>query len=425
MALARDDIPAVPLVRTDSTEPVVAGRYELVSVLGSGGMGTVWQARDRRLDRTVALKVMRDDLPPGTAQQLELEARAAARIADHRVVTVLDLDRTSDGRPFLVLECHDGDTLASLLRDGPLDEDGFADLADDLLGALAAAHGCGVLHRDIKPANVLVGPEGFRVTDFGLASLDGDTSTETDLMGTLVYVAPERLDGARGTPRSDVFSAAAVLYEAATGVQPFRAPGAADSIARLRSGDYREAPSHLSGPARQVLDDALSPDPADRPVDAAAFRDALLATLDADSTQDRTEVIDATGILPLDTTVPSDRPLQPRRARVPAPTPGASVFAPAGPVTEPAATGAWTGEAGARTVEVVASAAATLRRRPDVVIIAVAVTLLIALFAVTGLASDTPSPQAPPQDAAPADGPGSGPDGSLASTLDRIEELGR
>jgi serine/threonine protein kinase len=97
------DLPAVPLVRTDLAEPTLSDRYELRSVLGSGGMGTVWEAWDLRLGRTVALKILRDDLPPSAADRLEREARAAARVRDSRVVTVLDLDRTPDGNPYLVL----------------------------------------------------------------------------------------------------------------------------------------------------------------------------------------------------------------------------------------------------------------------------------------------------------------------------------
>ena len=266
------DFPAVPLVRTDLAEPTVADRYELRSVLGSGGMGTVWEAYDIRLDRTVALKVLRDDLPPSAALQLEREARAAARILDPRVVTVLDLARTADGNPYLVLECHGGHTLADELRDGgPLSPERLDRLVEDLLGALAAAHRCDVLHRDVKPANVLSGDDGYRVTDFGLASLDNDQSTETDLMGTLVYVAPERLDGARGSTRSDVFSAAVVIHEAATGVQPFRRQQPVESIAALRTGDAPPLPDWVPERLRDTLHRAMSPDPDGRPEDAAAM----------------------------------------------------------------------------------------------------------------------------------------------------------
>ena len=295
----RADLPAVPLVRTDLAEPTVADRYELRSVLGSGGMGTVWEAFDIRLGRTVALKVLRDDLPPSAALQLEREARAAARILDPRVVTVLDLARTADGNPYLVLECHDGNTLADELREGPLPPTGSTGWSTTCSARSGAAHRCGVLHRDVKPSNVLAGADGFRVTDFGLASLDDDQTTETDIMGTLVYVAPERLDGARGSTRSDVFSAAVVIHEAATGVQPFRREQAVESIAALRTGDAPALPDTLPEGLRSTLRAALSPDPDDRPQDATAMLEQIRSAVPpAPLGPDPTIRLDATSVLP-------------------------------------------------------------------------------------------------------------------------------
>lgn len=424
----RADFPAVPLVRTDLAEPTVADRYELRSVLGSGGMGTVWEAYDIRLGRTVALKVLRDDLPPSAALQLEREARAAARIVDPRVVTVLDLARTADGAPYLVLECHEGHTLADELRDGPLAPERLDRLVEDLLGALGAAHSCGVLHRDVKPANVLAGDDGFRVTDFGLASLDDDQTTETDIMGTLVYVAPERLDGARGSTRSDVFSAAVVIHEAATGQQPFRRPQAVESIAALRTGDAPDLPDTLPEGLRRTLRRALSPDPADRPEDAAAMLHDIRAGVvgDAPPGPDPTIRLDATAVLPpvpattrsVDVPAVDDVPLPPASER--------TVALPDDPGLE-------------RTVDVPAhelhrasepepvrrrpvptrDALSRHARRPEIVIGAVAATLLLILILVVALgragdsgatAVDTPAADAP---------------ASLDETLDRIEELGR
>jgi len=440
------DFPAVPLVRTDLAEPTVADRYELRSVLGSGGMGTVWEAYDLRLGRTVALKVLRDDLPPSAALQLEREARAAARILDPRVVTVLDLAHTADGNPYLVLECHDGHTLADELRDGPLLPERLDRLVDDLLGALGAAHRCGVLHRDVKPSNVLAGEDGFRVTDFGLASLDDDQTTETDIMGTLVYVAPERLDGARGSTRSDVFSAAVVIHEAATGVQPFRREQAVESIAALRTGGAPPLPDTLPEGLRDALQRALSPDPGDRPLDASAMLEQIRSGTGAPPLPaDPTIRLDATSVLPkpdpggatvpvpeIDDSTPPPAPVvAPPPAPVePPPTPAAertvtvphepasptdaTTEAPAyeqalAPPPAPRAPGPFDG---------VSRFVGRHGRRPEVLIGLIAGLLLLLLLLVVALdRGDTSDPSVVD---AGQDAPA-----SLDETLDRIEELGR
>lgn len=418
----RADLPAVPLVRTDLAEPTVADRYELRSVLGSGGMGTVWEAYDIRLGRTVALKVLRDDLPPSAALQLEREARAAARIQDPRVVTVLDLARTADGNPYMVLERHDGRTLADELREGALAPGRLDRLVDDLLGALGAAHRCGVLHRDVKPSNVLSGEDGYRVTDFGLASLDDDQTTETDIMGTLVYVAPERLEGARGSTRSDVFSAAVVIHEAATGVQPFRREQPVESIAALRSGDAPDLPDTLPDGLRRTLRRALSPDPADRPEDATAMLEAIRAEPEAVLHADPTIRLDATSVLPQ---------VGAGRGTVPVPV----VDEPEPPATERTATVPHEPDLATSEAHVHEPAfeppprrspgplddlqrfVKRHGRRPEVVIGCIAALLLLLLLLAVALdGGDEGEPSVPADGDAPA---------SLDETLDRIEELGR
>ncbi|WP_436794163.1 serine/threonine-protein kinase [Actinospongicola halichondriae] len=281
----------------DAPGRMLAGRFQFGEVLGSGGMATVWSAHDTRLGRTVAVKILHDHLSPEDASRIEREARAAARIADTRVVTVLDLDHTDDGTPFLVFEALSGRTLADELREGgALSTPRAEQLADDLVGGLGAAHDCGVLHRDIKPSNVLVDGAGFRITDFGIASVDDETATRGDLIGTLGYLAPERFDGTPATPQSDVFSAAVVLYEAVTGRQPFRAPTATETIERLRAGRYDPLPDSTPARLRDTIVAGLDPDPARRPADARAFA-AETVTIGAPTVTvepDLTERLDAT-----------------------------------------------------------------------------------------------------------------------------------
>ena len=287
-------------------------------------MATVWSALDRRLGRTVAVKVLRDGLPLEHAHRVEREARAAARITDPRVVTVLDLEHDVDGTPFLVMEALDGRTLADELRDGPLPLPRAERLAADLLGALAAAHECGVLHRDVKPSNVLVDGSGYRVTDFGIASLDDEDATDGDLMGTLVYLAPERFHGAPATPRTDVFSAGAVLYEALAGRQPFRHENAAESLERMRTGRFDPLPDRVPPPFARAVAMALDPDPNRRPEHAGSF--ATLVAGDPLPSTEPVEVLHPTERLDQTTVIPSSVTAAPS----PRSDPPTSVFPAAG-----------------------------------------------------------------------------------------------
>lgn len=396
--------------RSRSAPPrVLADRFELREVLGTGGMATVWSAHDRRLGRTVAVKVLRDDLPEDHTHRIQREARAAARIHDPRVVTVLDLDHDEDGVPFLVLEAFEGRTLADELREGPLSIPDAERLADDLLGALAAAHDHGVLHRDVKPSNVLRADDGYRVGDFGIASFDDDSATEEHLVGTLIYVAPERFDGRAASPRADVFSAGAVLYEAITGRQPFRGANTADSLERLRSGQVDPLPDHVPAPLATAIAAALDPDPQRRPADAGAFARMLSgAPLDATAPieiDDPTERLDGgTRVLPVaghatSSSVFDDAPATDARAPRPAPP--------------RAAPGPWE----RLRDDPRAAAIAERVRQPQFLFITFAVLLLLAALLVVAVDSDSGDGGSPPAGADPA--------AQLDAQLDRIEELGR
>ncbi|MFF8830988.1 serine/threonine-protein kinase [Streptomyces sp. NPDC015131] len=209
---------------------LVGGRYRLLERLGSGGMGTVWRARDEVVDRDVAVKEPRvpehfTAAERDTAyQRMQREARAAARIDHPSVVAIHDVVTEGD-RPWIVMELLRGRSLAEALDEGTLTPREAARIGAAVLGALGAAHEAGVLHRDVKPANVMLGRHDRVVlTDFGIAQLEGEQRlTETGaFVGSPEYVAPERVLGRRPGPESDLWSLGVMLYQAVEGVSPFR-----------------------------------------------------------------------------------------------------------------------------------------------------------------------------------------------------------
>jgi hypothetical protein len=229
---------AIPNARPSLTGIVLAGRYELRALLGRGGMGQVYEAADRRLDRTVAVKVLRPELAADRrfVARFLREARTAARLGHPRIVAVHDVVR-HEGRVFIVLEHVAGRTLSQLLADeGPLAPARVARIGAGVADALAHAHRSGVVHRDVAPGNVMVTPAGFvKVLDFGIAGAvrsGGDASTT--LHGTIAYAAPEVLSGQAGDQRVDVYGLGAVLYELLTGRPPFEGSGERDIARRLR-----------------------------------------------------------------------------------------------------------------------------------------------------------------------------------------------
>ena len=206
---------------------VVDGRYEIISRAGRGGMATVYKAKDRRLDRIVAVKIMRDDLDddPEYAKRFDSEARAVANLSSTHIVSVFDqgVDR---GRPYIVMEYIEGTNLkAILVQQGALPPDKAVRLLEDIVSGVAVAHAAGIVHRDIKPENVLISRSGdVKVTDFGLArQSDAPTMTVADgVLGSLSYVSPERLlHQAPVDFRSDVYSIGVVAFEMLTGHKPF------------------------------------------------------------------------------------------------------------------------------------------------------------------------------------------------------------
>ncbi|MGW2325406.1 serine/threonine-protein kinase [Streptomyces sp. NPDC001700] len=212
---------------------LIAGRYRLAEQIGRGGMGTVWRAEDELLDRQVALKQLHVS-PHITEEELTTmhertrrEARSAARIAHPNVVVVHDVV-DDDGLPCIVMEYVPSTTLGDLLKEGgTLSPVETARVGRGMIAALRAAHAAGVLHRDVKPGNVLLGRDGRVVlTDFGIAMATGtSTLTKTgEVVGSIDYIAPERVRGRTPGPASDLWALGATLYQAVEGRAPFRKP---------------------------------------------------------------------------------------------------------------------------------------------------------------------------------------------------------
>ena len=194
------------------------GPYEIVSHLGSGGMGVVYEARDLRLKRTVAIKLLPPDLTKDdTAKQRFLQEAQAASALDHpNICTIFEINETEDGQLYLVMAHYEGETLKERIERGPLQLDDAIDIATQVGTGLAEAHGAGIVHRDIKPANLLVTKGGVvKILDFGLAKLagaEGVTQTGTTV-GTVAYMSPEQARGQEVDHRTDIWSLGVVLYE--------------------------------------------------------------------------------------------------------------------------------------------------------------------------------------------------------------------
>ncbi len=205
---------------------LVDGRYEVRALLARGGMATVYEALDTRLDRVVALKVMHPHLAedPGFVSRFEREAKAAARLSHPHVVGVFDQGE-SDGLVYLAMEYIPGRTLRDVVREfGPLTTEQALVFIDPVLEALVAAHAAGFVHRDIKPENVLISDDGrVKVADFGLAravSDAGSSATTGMIIGTVAYLSPEQVEHGDADGRSDIYSAGVLLYELITGSTP-------------------------------------------------------------------------------------------------------------------------------------------------------------------------------------------------------------
>src|SRR5271157_62385 len=230
------------------------GPYEILSPLGAGGMGEVYRARDTRLDRTVAIKILPSHLShdPTLRQRFEREAKTISSLSDPHICTLYDVGQ-QDGTDYLVMEYLEGETLAQRLEKGPLPLEQALLYAIQIAGALDKAHRKGVTHRDLKPGNIMLTKTGTKLLDFGLAKLEQETGSPAALsqlptaqgnltaqgaiVGTLQYMAPEQLEGGEVDARTDIFAFGAVVYEMVTGKKAFEGKGQASVIAAILGND--------------------------------------------------------------------------------------------------------------------------------------------------------------------------------------------
>ncbi len=239
------------------------GPYEILSPLGAGGMGEVYRARDKKLDRDVAIKVLPESMAghPETLARFEREARAVAALSHPNILSIFDFG-THDGRAYAVTELLEGETLRGKLDAGPISQREVVHVALQIAKGLSAAHEKGVVHRDLKPENVFVTRDGrLKILDFGLAKRtgsddDGETSSPTaskhtepgTVMGTMGYMSPEQVRGLPVDHRSDIFSFGAILYELLSGKRAFKRDTSSDTIAAT----LKEEPPELSESGRNI-----------------------------------------------------------------------------------------------------------------------------------------------------------------------------
>jgi eukaryotic-like serine/threonine-protein kinase len=270
-------------------------KFELFEELGHGGMATVYRARDKRLGREVAVKVIHPHLRDSgeVVSRFNTEARAVAKLRHPNIVEVFDVSDPDEAEQYLVVELLRGTTLRRLLKERrAIPPEVAAVLASELLGALAHAHANGVVHRDVKPENVLIelrtgesGGVAVKLTDFGIAKLldtQGVTSTG-QVLGSPAHMAPEQIEGAEVDARADVFGLGVLLYECMVGHLPFEGSNPAQVLRRVLEGHYPEAQRErpvVGARFSAIIDRALAHAPDDRYASATEMREAITAELE-------------------------------------------------------------------------------------------------------------------------------------------------
>ena len=274
---------------------VLDGKYRIELLLGRGGMGAVYRARDTRLDRAVAVKIVGAELlgDPEAQHRFRREAQAVARLHHPSIVRVLDDGALPDGGAYVVMELVEGEDLRRvLLREGRLEPPHALEILTSVCGAIEAAHREGVLHRDLKPENIMLpaGDLAAKVLDFGVAKVleegrvargapAGGTVLTTDavIVGTPAYMAPEQLHGGRADPRTDVFSLGVIAYEMLAGELPFGSGSMAEVALAHARGVPPLAAAVVPAAVERAVRSALEHDADRRPASAQAFAHLISA----------------------------------------------------------------------------------------------------------------------------------------------------
>src|SRR4051795_9296618 len=286
LSLEQDRVRGSREVTMEPGTRLLGDRYELLNLLASGGMGRVWRARDRLLNRPIAVKILRSEFTgdPAFVARFRAEAQHAAVVHHPDIATVFDYgEARADGEriAYLVMELVEGESLSELLlRERRLGVPRTPTLLRSTSAALAAAHDAGLVHRDVKPGNVLVGADGtVKITDFGIAwSASSVPLTATgQVIGTAYYLSPEQAQGAKASPASDVYALGTVAYECLAGRRAFDGENSVQIALKQIREEPLPLPAEIPPGIRAVVERAMAKDPAVRYADGAALRDAVEA----------------------------------------------------------------------------------------------------------------------------------------------------